>query len=267
MNKGKITCDVLKEIRKQIASENKIEYHTHECTFEGECRGTCPACESEVQYLENEIVKRKYLGKAVVVAGLSIGLISGLTGCGEQNHTNSKEKESKEKQQNVIEKNDTLTFQQIVPNQKSKNDLVVPDIMNIVGDISPDIFLDTMQNIEPNNNGMEGIIDNIIDTSSFRLVDQMPEFPGGIDSFYQYLSKVITYPEIGTIDVNGIVLIEFVIEKDGSISNVIAKQKLYPEFDAEAIRVIQNSPKWIPGKQLGKPVRVLYQIPIKFYIK
>jgi hypothetical protein len=269
MNKGKITCDVLKEIRKQIASENKIDYHTHDCTFEGECRGTCPACESEVQYLENEIVKRKYLGKAVVVAGLSVGLLGTFTGCYKGNQIepkNDNESQIKNTISNSIDslninKNDSINIL-----KKNTNEPFEPFIGIEMPE--PEIFFpeyDTTYQYDSLN--IDGIIENKAESKVFNLVEQMPEFPGGIDSFYQYLSKVITYPEIGTIDVNGIVLIEFVIEKDGSISNVIAKQKLYPEFDAEAIRVIQNSPKWIPGKQLGKPVRVLYQIPIKFYIK
>lgn len=74
MNHGKNTCNQLKAIRKRIAEANEIEYTPHECTFEGECRGTCPACESEMRYIENELFKRKSLGKKIAMVGLAVGL-------------------------------------------------------------------------------------------------------------------------------------------------------------------------------------------------
>ena len=76
MAKGKQTCKILKEIRKQIAAENDIELVVSECTYQGDCLGTCPKCESEVRYLERELEKRQRMGKAALVAGLSVGLLS-----------------------------------------------------------------------------------------------------------------------------------------------------------------------------------------------
>lgn len=75
MAKGKTTCRILKEIRKQIAEANDIEYVVEECQYKGDCKGTCPKCEAEVRYLESQLHKRQMLGKAVVVAGLSLGVI------------------------------------------------------------------------------------------------------------------------------------------------------------------------------------------------
>ena len=75
MSKGKQTCKILKEIRKQIAAENDINLVIEECTYKGDCLGTCPKCEAEVRYLERELEKRQRLGKAAVVAGLSVGLL------------------------------------------------------------------------------------------------------------------------------------------------------------------------------------------------
>ena len=76
MAKGKQTCKILKEIRKQIAAENDIKLVIEECTYQGDCLGTCPKCEAEVRYLERELEKRQRMGKAAVVAGLSVGLLS-----------------------------------------------------------------------------------------------------------------------------------------------------------------------------------------------
>jgi hypothetical protein len=71
MSYGKETCKILKEIRQQIADKNEIEYITSECHFQGECQGTCPKCEEEVKYIENELHKRKQLGKVASIAGIA----------------------------------------------------------------------------------------------------------------------------------------------------------------------------------------------------
>lgn len=78
--KGKEKCRALKELRQRIADENDIEYATRECSFQGECKGTCPKCEAELKYLEEQIENRQKLGKKVVLAGLSAGI--GLSFCG-----------------------------------------------------------------------------------------------------------------------------------------------------------------------------------------
>ena len=83
MMKGKKRCKILKEIRRQIAENNDIEYVTSECKHKGDCLGTCPKCEAEVRYLERELEKRAKLGKAVAVAGLSVALMASTAGCDE----------------------------------------------------------------------------------------------------------------------------------------------------------------------------------------
>lgn len=79
---GKSKCKILKDIRKQIAAENDIAFVTSECKHQGDCSGTCPKCEAEVQYLENELRKRQAAGKAVAVAGIAATLMLGITACG-----------------------------------------------------------------------------------------------------------------------------------------------------------------------------------------
>ncbi len=80
MTKGKAICKALKSVRKRIAEANEIDYQPRECHHEGECAGTCPACEAEVRYLELQISMRRRAGKAVVIAGLSLSLGT-LAGC------------------------------------------------------------------------------------------------------------------------------------------------------------------------------------------
>jgi len=81
MKRGKQTCKILKEIRKQIAEENDIELVVSECTYQGDCLGTCPKCEAEVRYLERELEKRQRMGKAAVFAGMSIGTLLSVAAC------------------------------------------------------------------------------------------------------------------------------------------------------------------------------------------
>lgn len=81
---GKEKCKALKEIRKQIAENNDIEYVVSECKHQGDCKGTCPKCEAELRYLERELEKRVKCGKRVVVAGLSAIAAIGMTGCNDK---------------------------------------------------------------------------------------------------------------------------------------------------------------------------------------
>ena len=91
MTKGKAICKALKLVRKRIAEANDIDYQPRECHHEGNCAGTCPACEAEVRYLERQISLRRRAGKAVVIAGLSMSLGT-LTACHQVQRTTGDEK-------------------------------------------------------------------------------------------------------------------------------------------------------------------------------
>ena len=79
---GKQKCKILKEIRQRIADENDIPYVTQECTHKGNCRGTCPKCESELRYLEQQLQKRQTMGKKVALAALCAGMTFSVAACG-----------------------------------------------------------------------------------------------------------------------------------------------------------------------------------------
>lgn len=78
---GKSKCKLLKEIRRQIAAQNDIEFVTSECKFQGNCSGTCPKCEAEVRYLEAELRKRQMIGGKIAVAGIAAALVVTASGC------------------------------------------------------------------------------------------------------------------------------------------------------------------------------------------
>ena len=100
------------------------------------------------------------------------------------------------------------------------------------------------------------------------VVEQMPEYPGGMQALFEFLRQNIKYPEDAQKQkVEGRVLATFVVETDGSISNVEVVKHAFPSLDNEAVRVIQAMPKWTPGKQGGKVVRVKYTVPINFSLK
>ena len=79
--KGKAKCKLLKQIRRKIAEENDISYVTSECKYQGDCSGTCPKCEAEVRYLEDELRKRQNAGKAIAVAGIAAAMVVTASGC------------------------------------------------------------------------------------------------------------------------------------------------------------------------------------------
>lgn len=100
---------------------------------------------------------------------------------------------------------------------------------------------------------------------SFAEIDVLPQFPGGQDGWSAYVSKNLRYPEEArNKNIYGRVTVRFVVEKDGSISNIKVLRGIGGGCDEEAIRLLQASPRWKPGKDNGKPVRVSYIMPIAF---
>ena len=99
----------------------------------------------------------------------------------------------------------------------------------------------------------------------FDVVEVMPQFPGGQIAMLQYLMKNIKYPEQAMKEgIQGRVTVRFIVEKDGSISDVKPILSVHPLLNKEAVRVVESMPKWTPGKQNGKPVRVRFNVPVMF---
>jgi protein TonB len=99
----------------------------------------------------------------------------------------------------------------------------------------------------------------------FASVENLPEFPGGQDKFIAYLSKTIRYPAVDRENgTQGRVILTFVVERDGSLTDIKVSRSLSPGTDAEAVRALKSSPKWKPGIQNGRPVRVQYSVPVSF---
>ena len=106
------------------------------------------------------------------------------------------------------------------------------------------------------------------ETKIFTVVEQMPMFPGGDAALMGYLRDNIKYPTVAAENgVQGRVVVDFVVERDGSITDVNILRGVDPSLDREAMRVVKSMPRWNPGKQNGSAVRVKYQVPVSFRLQ
>lgn len=106
------------------------------------------------------------------------------------------------------------------------------------------------------------------ETKVFDVVEVMPSFPGGQAALFEYLSKNIKYPVVAEENgVQGRVIVTFVVERNGSITDVQVAKSVDPSLDKEAVRVVKSMPHWIPGKQNGSAVRVKFTVPVTFRLQ
>lgn len=109
------------------------------------------------------------------------------------------------------------------------------------------------------------IKDPKVENKVFESVEEMPSFPGGMSALMKYLADNVKYPvDAQENGLQGRVVVSFVVERDGSITNVQAVRSVYPSLDSEAVRVVEAMPRWKPGKLNGLPVRVKYNVPVTF---
>ena len=280
---GKSICQTLKQIRKQIADANGIIYNPKPCTFEGECAGTCPGCEAEVRYIENSLNALRTARKAVKVAGLSVGLMM-LTGCKDSRTPQSLSPADSVAQaidSNLMQgempvcapkKNDSAAAAAIsLKNKASGGSNAAPGTTKIKGEHKPGDALNTA-NVPDDGLLLGEVI--ILDTQKvdtnfiYDVVEEMPTFPGGEQKLLEYISENLKYPkELAEICVQGRVICSFIVERDGSLSNIKVERKVDPFLDREALRLVKSMPRWKPGKQQGVPVRVRSLLPIKFRLQ
>lgn len=253
MAKGKQTCKILKEIRKQIAEENDIELVISECTYQGDCKGTCPKCEAEVRYLERELEKRQRMGKAAIFAGMTIGTAITAAGCGPLAPT-----------PNGMMENPRDT---IVAADTFRNDSVEKPVL-----LEGDVLAPEPDSLEEDGEVTEGFVvpwrDESDEPEVYMIVDEMPEFPGGDTSLVQFIADNTKYPaEAKEKGIKGPVFVNFIVEPDGSVSDIRVVRGIGGGCDEEAVRVVESMPKWKPGMQNGEVVRVSYNVPVNFRLE
>lgn len=143
--KGKAKCKLLKQIRRKIAEENDISYVTSECKYQGDCSGTCPKCEAEVRYLEEELRKRQNAGKAVAVAGIAAAMVVTASGCMPSSQNAGAPLPNTESSQTDATRQteeETLAGGATVPTEDTtvptEGELVDGEIVDIMGDVPED---------------------------------------------------------------------------------------------------------------------------------
>lgn len=259
MARGKDTCRILKEIRRQIAEANDIEFITSECHYKGDCLGTCPKCEAEVRYLEQQLRTRSLAGKAVALAGISAGVIL-LSGCSGTTEKHADKALQGEPNVEMTQRSDSLKDSE--SNVSEHNDSIIKEGEIILeGDVAP------MKN--PDEHGI------------YEKVDKMPEFPGGSAELFKFLQSNLKYPkelEDGP-DVQGRVVVEFWVDTVGKIHDIKVIRGIHPALDKEAIRLVSLLPDFIPGEIYdktalpvvgeieGKKVNTYFTLPVVFRLQ
>lgn len=290
--RGKATCKILKDIRRQIAEANDIELVIKECTYQGDCSGTCPRCESEVAYLEKELAKREALGKAVKLTGLAAASFAA-TACSLKPQQKQPVEEKPEILQGAIAYTDSTECEFAQPNPDDEwlaggkrlepEDLQPADKptagkpapkeeelidMLIEGDVAlPDTLTMRTAGMMPRPElpvmGEEPL-DEV-----FTIAETMPEFPGGQKALLKFLSENVRYPVVtGELRMEGRAIVQFTVYRTGEIVDAeVVRSSGWKPLDNEALRLVNSMPKWNPGKQRGKPVSVRYTVPINFKLQ
>ncbi|OIP84245.1 MAG: energy transducer TonB [Porphyromonadaceae bacterium CG2_30_38_12] len=151
----------------------------------------------------------------------------------------------------------------------------VPDVVEVINVVEDDVIVESVEINTEDDKNKEVVIaapvsapveeeDNVV----FQVVETMPAFPGGDQALFRFLGENVKYPVIAQENgIQGRVICQFVVNKDGSIVDVEVVRPVDPSLDKEAVRVIKSMPKWSPGKQRGKSVRVKYTLPVNFKLQ
>ena len=262
MARGKQTCKILKEIRRQIAEANDIEFITSECRYKGDCLGTCPKCEAEVRYLEQQLRLHQRMGKAIALAGISAGMIT-FSGCGSGENRKPSDSNYILQGEPPLEMVDTFEWTEGEVDREEEAPAIEDTVSNSIlsgvkeGEVpnSQDIIPSVGEIVDVDNN------DKVYDA----IVDVRPTFPGGDSKLWEWLSQHIVYPP-GCYEshIQGRVVIRFMIKADGSVGETEIIRGVYPELDREALRVVKSLPKFNPAILNGKAVDYWFTLPITF---
>ncbi len=254
--RGKKICGYLKGIRRKIAEENDIKLDIPECTYEGECRGTCPRCEWEVQYLEKTLFERMKLGKIATISGLALGLSAcgGNSGfppfqtVGEVTNTDT----------DNIEQADTLPLPPPPPD----------DLLEVLGEDVEVGFIDRTDTLSdtPKQCASDAKLEDEDEVFvCVGAIENPPTFPGGEKALYEFLSKNLKYPQAARdSNIQGTVHVQFIVEKDGSVTNVKIMNDIGGGCGEEALRVVKMMPNWEFGEKRVRKTRTELTLPIVF---
>lgn len=153
------------------------------------------------------------------------------------------------------------------PSKQTAQLQVVEDDVEVEDEIEINVEVDQSTEIEEYVPPVQEE-EEVVEAEIFMVVESMPEFPGGAVKMMEYISKNIKYPAMARESgIQGRVFVQFVVEPDGSVSKVQVLRGIGGGCDEEAIRVVESMPKWTPGKQRGKAVRVMFNLPVRFTLQ
>ena len=212
---------------------------------------------------------------------LEIGLVIALLVCGAALAFNTKPEPEpytppkQDVREQEFEMDRTVQEQeQQQPEQQKAKTQVLADVLTIVSNDTkidtPDLlFSDDAAAFEDFEFEVEEVVENIVEEEIFVTAEEMPTFQGGdLSKFRNWVQSNVKYPQIALENgIQGNVVIKFVVEKDGKLSNIQVLQSPDKTLSDAAVQVLQKSPKWKPGKQRNKPVRVTYTLPVSFKIQ
>ena len=249
MTLGKHICETLKEVRRQIARANDIPYEPAVCPHKGDCLGTCPKCEQELKDIELALDRRRTLGKAVSIVGVSMG-VAALSSCHMPPFGGGQEAGY------LIDPSDTLQGDSIASPLTEIPTATDGFIREQIADtLSQSCSPSTM--VSKSATGEEDVFG--------AQIEQNPSFPGGPQALKTFITRHLNYPDsLRKMDIEGTVITSFIVEADGSISDAKVVRPIHPQLDEEALRVIHAMPKWKPATQGNHAVRVKYTMPIIF---
>lgn len=265
MKKGKRTCEFLKEVRQRVARENGIPLDTSECTHEGDCQGTCPYCEAEVRYIEQELSKRQSLGKAVTIAGIAVStMMMGSCNLPQTRGEMEQPKTASETtDQQATEESTGQETQKPVPDQA--------DTIEMTLGLVP---IDTPPNTCTQNPEQDIIIDEFGDYDyEGIIVDPEVEvgqeahewYPSIVGTPAQWLKSRLSTPLDFLYNAKYYnAYIVLIISENGEVKDVLFQPKeeslsaKEQAFRAEATKILKGMPKWGGGHKAAS-----YEIPLR----
>lgn len=255
MVRGKQTCKILKEIRRQIAEANEIELVTSECRYKGDCLGTCPKCEAEVRYLEQQLRARSLAGKTVALAGISAGMIL-MSGC---NGTSSNQSNETLQGEPVAPIEQTEAMDSIDEEGEQPEDTMsVSRDLSVIkeGEIASVPIPGAVPDYPPADPDEKGV---------YSCVERMPEFPGGNVEMLHFINQHLKYPEEQLKEgIQGRVVVKFYVDTLGRVCEPEILRGKDSALVREALRVVRLFPDFTPGTLNGKKVNTYMVLPITF---
>ena len=276
MNPGKITCEILKKIRSEIAEANQIDYLTEPCTFKGACIGTCPKCEAELRELEHQLTKKQGFPKTALIAGVSLSILSTFSSCQEKNKNNTNiDNKFKTEQSNFFNNQDD-TIPASISNLKKPAIFIKNNKNKILFQKEIDTSLIYQDTVRLNEVCVSSKLEAIFVSTTGSVASTCkseynftnrneiePYFPNGLNFLEYYLNSQLSLPKNAYLLKRNIVA-KFLISESGEIRDVHLKSSKPSILDDQILKLLEKMPDWEPAKdELGNSMESIVLLKLK----